>query len=206
VDGGRSAAREQEPGTASQAVGLVADAVGSAVAGIAARLQSPPREPAPPPRAAPRLAAGPVRATTALAATALSRVVSAVLERIDVNAVLDRVDVQRVIARVDVDAVVGRVDLDAAIDTVEPNRLLDRVDIDRLVERVDVGAVARQAIDGVDLPEVVRESTASLGGDALRAARVQAMGADEAVARAVDRLLRRPGPRSTALRPGGEAP
>jgi uncharacterized RDD family membrane protein YckC len=91
------------------------------------------------------------------------------------------------------------------LDKIEPNRLLDRVDVGELVERVDMGAVAREAIDGVDLSAVVRESTASLGGDALRAARLQAMRADLAVAHAVDRTLGREGPRQTALPSGGGA-
>jgi uncharacterized RDD family membrane protein YckC len=122
--------------------------------------------------------------------------VSAVLARVDMNAVLDRVDVQRVVDRVDVNAVVEQVDVDAVLARVEPSQILDRVDIEEQVRRVDMGAVAREAIDGVDLPAVVRESTASLGGDTIRAARIQAMRADVAVAGLIDRALGREHPRS----------
>ena len=73
------------------------------------------------------------------------------------------------------------------------------MDVDALVRRVDVGAVAREALDGIDLGEVIQESTAGIGADTVEAIRVQAMHADDLVARFVDRLLMRRRPRDTAV-------
>ena len=105
------------------------------------------------------------------------------IERLDLNAIIDRVDVGRVIAKVDVEEVLSRVDLDA---------LLAKVDLDRLVQRLDVGVLAKEALDGIDVGEVIRELTASIGSDTVDAVRDQAMRADGLVARVVDRALGRP--------------
>ena len=112
-----------------------------------------------------------------------ARIANGTLERLDLNAIIDRVNVGRVIAKVDIEAVLSRVDLDA---------LLAKVDVDRLVQRLDVGALAKEAMDGIDLGEVIRESTASIGSDTVNAVRDQAMRADGIVARVVDRALGRP--------------
>lgn len=213
MGGSGSAGRRSDPGTTSQALGLVADAVGAAVAGLAARLESPTREPpeAPGPTeaaATPTAASpppGPAPASPGPAPSVATRLVSAVVARVNMNALLDRIDVQRVVNRVDVNAVVEQVNIDAVLTRVEPNRILDRVDIDEQVRRVDVGAVAREAIDGVDLPAVVRESTASLGGDTIRAARIQAMRTDVGVAGLIDRALGRERPRPPLTSAGGSS-
>ena len=86
-------------------------------------------------------------------------------------------------AKVDIEAVLNRVDL---------NALLGKVDLDPLVQRLDVGALANEAMEGIDIGEVIRESTASIGSDTVDAVRDQAMRADGLVARVVDRALRRP--------------
>ena len=46
-------------------------------------------------------------------------------------------------------------------------------------------------IDGVDLPELIRESTGSMASQTVRSARMQGIHADEAIERAMDRLLLR---------------
>jgi hypothetical protein len=48
-----------------------------------------------------------------------------------------------------------------------------------------------QVIDAIDLPEILRESTGSVASEAVRGVRADGVQADEAVARFVDRLLRR---------------
>jgi hypothetical protein len=197
------------------AAGLMADAIESALAGALQGLRSTPADPAapdrpraarerpqrtrsepaaprqaprrpgPPPAAAPwRAAAGRRAGATAdLAVSVAARIANGTLERLDLNAIIDRVDVGHVIARVDIEEVLSRVDLDA---------LLAKVDLERLVQRLDVGALAKEAMEGIDIGDVIRESTTSIGSDTVDAVRDQAMRADGLVARVVDRALGRP--------------
>jgi hypothetical protein len=51
--------------------------------------------------------------------------------------------------------------------------------------------LAEEVIDAVDLPEIIRESTGSMASDTVRGARMQGIHADEAVGRAMDRILLR---------------
>jgi hypothetical protein len=133
--------------------------------------------------------------------------VDAVVGRADIGAVVERVDIDSILDRVDLTAVVlRRVDLDAVLAAV-----LDRIDLTALVlERVDLGEVvdaalakvdlvglAEEVIDGVDLPGIIRESTGSMASDTVRGVRMQGIVADDAVGRAVDRLLLRRGRRAT---------
>jgi hypothetical protein len=156
----------------------------------------------------------PARAATALLDAVASDLVPAVLRRLDLNAIIERVDVQLVVERVDVQGVVrrvdlnelaGRVDLNELAGRVDMDALLARVDVNALVARLDVGALTREAMEAVDIGEVIRESTATLGSEAIEAVRAQAMRADDLVARIIDRLLRRSVPRDTALERRGSA-
>lgn len=108
-----------------------------------------------------------------------------------VRAVLERVDLAALIAE--------HVDLDA---------IADGVDLDRIVERLDLIALARYVVDGIDLPDLVRESTGSMTSEMVHSARMQTMDADHVVERAVDRiLLRRAGRRAVgAAHPAGSGP
>jgi hypothetical protein len=56
---------------------------------------------------------------------------------------------------------------------------------------MDLIALANEIIDGVDLPEIIRESTGSMASETVQGVRMQSIGADQAVSRAVDRLLLR---------------
>lgn len=137
----------------------------------------------------------------------LDRVVStvdvdAVVERVDLPAVVQRVDVDQVVERVDLDAVAARLDVDAVLDRVDLTAVvLHRVDLHAIVQavlaRLDLVALAAEVIDGVDLPEIIRESTGSMASDTVRGVRMQGIAADEALSRAVDRLLLRRGDRTT---------
>lgn len=210
---GSSEAGGSGPSVLAGAAGLVADAIESALAagleGLRSHDAEPARAPAaasPRPRAgspaagAPRRVlprVGPPPAPTAwraaarrrieaaadLAESVAARVANGTLERLDLNAIIDRVNLNGVFAKVDIEAVLNRVDL---------NALLGKVDLDPLVQRLDVGALANEAMEGIDIGEVIRESTASIGSDTVNAVRDQAMRADGLVARVVDRALRRP--------------
>ncbi|MFL6094993.1 MAG: hypothetical protein ACJ71Y_06045, partial [Blastococcus sp.] len=133
--------------------------------------------------------------------------VAAVVERVDLdgiaagldlNTLVEKVDIARVIDRLDLDEIVGRVDIDRVIATLDLDRVIDRVDVDRVaarldldpvIERANVVAIARYVIEAIDLPELIRSSTASVTAETVRGVRDQGVDADRAVERVVDRLL-----------------
>jgi len=138
--------------------------------------------------------------------------IPALLDRLDLtDVVLSRVDLQRVVREVltrldeetlaevlvlvDVDAVAARLDVDAVLDRVDMTALvLERVDmgavVDAAVAKIDLVGLAEQVIDGVDLPELIRESTGSMASDTVRGVRMHGIEADQTVSRAMDRLFR----------------
>ena len=89
-----------------------------------------------------------------------------------------------------VDEIVARIDL---------NPVLAKVDVNALVGQMDMAAVAREALEGIDIGDIIQESTAGLAIDTMEAVRVQAMNADDLLARIVNRLLGRRGPRELSL-------
>src|SRR3954451_9634329 len=125
--------------------------------------------------------------------------IDAVVRQVDVDAILERVDLDRLIARIDLDAVADRIDLDRLIARIDLDAVVARVDLEAVVDRLDVVGLAEEVIDEIDLPEIIRGSTGSMASQVVRDARMQSIGADEAVAGLVDRLLRRRGKRSTEV-------
>lgn len=101
--------------------------------------------------------------------------------------VVGRVDLDQIIARLDIEAVLDRMDLTQTV--------LKRVDLVRVVDAVldqmDLIALANEIIEGVDLPEIIRDSTGSMASETVKGVRLQGIGADQAVDRAIDRLLLR---------------
>jgi hypothetical protein len=113
-------------------------------------------------------------------------VTSAVLDRLDLTALVrDRVALDLLVARVDIDAVAARLDVDA---------VARRIDLDAIVDRLDLVSLTNRAIDGIDLPEIIRESTGSISGGMVRGVRMQSVHADQAVNGLVSRLFRRQPP------------
>ena len=108
------------------------------------------------------------------------RVVSLVMEAIDMDALLDRIDV---------DAVVNRVDVDRLIDRVDVEKIVERVDVKKIVERIDIDAVMEQT----ELGSIIARSTTGVAAEVLDVIRAQAVGLDDFVARWVNRILRRRG-------------
>ncbi len=138
----------------------------------------------------------------------LQRVVREVLTRLDgetLAEVLVLVDVDAVAARLDVDAVAGRLDVEAVLDRLNlTSTVLDRVDlgvvVDAALAKVDLIGIAEQVIDGVDLPEIIRESTGSMASETVRGVRMRGIEADQTVSHAMQRLFRpsqTPAPRGT---------
>ncbi len=139
--------------------------------------------------------------------------IEAVIERLDLTEiVLKQVDLDRVVtevldgldeqqiaalaAKVDVDTIARRLDIEAVLDRMDlTETVLKRVDlvkvVDAVLDQMDLIALANEIIDGVDLPEIIRESTGSMASETVQGVRMQSIGADQAVSRAVDRLLLR---------------
>ncbi|MGH2790871.1 MAG: hypothetical protein ACRDJ0_07805 [Actinomycetota bacterium] len=103
------------------------------------------------------------------------------LERFDgalasvVGMVLDRIDLTRLV-----------------IERVDVNRIIEeRVDIDGVIERTDIIGVARDVVQQLDLPEIIRESSGTMGTETIEGLRLRGMDADRSLSRLVDRVLNR---------------
>ena len=134
---------------------------------------------------------------------AVARVdVDAIAGGIDIDVILDRLDLTAMVAeRVDLNAVVAGVDLNAAVARVDIDAIAGTVDIEAIIDRLDLAGIAERVINAIDLPEIIRESTASVASETVRGARMRGIAADEALTRTVDRLLLRRG-RATTPKPG----
>jgi len=90
------------------------------------------------------------------------------------------------------EAVFSRLDLtDIVVRHVDIDRLVTTVDLDAAVHQVDLLGVAQYVIDGVNLPAIVRSSSASFTTEAVHGLRVHGVEADQAVARVVGHLIPR---------------
>ena len=125
--------------------------------------------------------------------------VNAVVQRVDLNAILDQVNVNKLVDRVDLDKILDQVNLDQLLAKVDLDDLLARVDVDAIVNRVDINGIAQSVnIDAIamhtDIGAMIARSSGGIAGNARDAARSQAVGLDEWIARWVARLLRRDAP------------
>ena len=94
-------------------------------------------------------------------------------------------------SQVDVDAIARRIELDAIVKRIDIDAIVNRVDVDAIVRRLDLVGLAEEVVNGIDLPEIIRESTGSMASEVVRDARMQSIDADVAIARIVDRVIRR---------------
>jgi hypothetical protein len=113
-----------------------------------------------------------------LAQAVAERVVSIVMDAVDIDALLERIDVDALVSRVDVDAVVSRVDVEKIIERVDVEKIIERVDIDALIEQTELGSI-------------IARSTTGVASQILDVVRAQGVGLDDFFARWVNRLLRR---------------
>jgi hypothetical protein len=129
----------------------------------------------------------------------LNRIVSTVTDGVDLTAAVERVLADLELDQIVATAVAG-VDLDAAVSRALEHldidgiaaQLLARLDLTQIVlDQVDLLRIADYVIDGIDLPEIIRDSTGSVASEAVQVMRLQGAEGDVAVARAVDRLLHR---------------
>jgi hypothetical protein len=127
--------------------------------------------------------------------------IDAVLDRIDLTAIVrDRVNLDALIRAVDIDAVLDRIDLnaivrdrvniDGIVRAVDIDAVAARLDLDAVIERLDLPVLAQETIDEIDLPLIIRESSGSMASEAVRGVRMHSIDADEAVHRALNRILR----------------
>ncbi len=115
----------------------------------------------------------------------------AIVERIDIDAIVSRVDLDAIVDRVAIDAIAKRIDVDAIVERIDIDAIVSRVDLDAIVDRVDIVGLAEEVVNGIDLPEIIRESTGSMASEVVRDARMQSIQADLAIARLVDHFIRR---------------
>ena len=114
-----------------------------------------------------------------------------VLKRVKLDRIIDSIDIDRIVARIDLDSVVAGIDVDA---------IVARLDLDAVIDRMDLAALAREVIDDIDLPQIIRESTGTITSEAVLGIRMQGIQADDGVSRVVDSVLLRRGPRKTQPR------
>ena len=117
--------------------------------------------------------------------------IDAIASQLDVDAMVSRVDVDAIVSQVDIDAVARRIDVDAIVERIDIDAIVSRVDIDAIVQRLDLVGLAEEIVNGIDLPEIIRESTGSMASEVVRDVRMQSIDADVAIARFVDRIIRR---------------
>jgi hypothetical protein len=117
--------------------------------------------------------------------------VDGMLRQVDIDAIVSKVDIDAIVRHVDIDAIARQVDVDAIVERIDVDAIVSRVDVDAIVRRLDLVALAEEVVNGIDLPEIIRESTGSMASDVVRDARMQSIDADVAIARVVDRIIRR---------------
>jgi hypothetical protein len=125
--------------------------------------------------------------------------VDSIVDKVDVDAIVRRVDVDAIVTQVDIDAIARRIDVDAIVGKLDIDAIVDRVDIDAIVRRLDLVSLAEEIVNGIDLPEIIRESTGSMASEVVRDVRMQSIDADVAIARIVDRIIRRRRARRTEI-------
>jgi hypothetical protein len=91
---------------------------------------------------------------------------------------------------------------EAVMDRIDVNKLVAKVDINAILASLDLSSIARQVIDEVDLPEIIRESSGAITSESVLGVRMQSIEADERLSRVVDKILLRRGARNTQLRTG----
>jgi hypothetical protein len=105
-----------------------------------------------------------------------------VRDRINLNSLVDEINVEQIVARIDPNEIAERIDVD---------RVAARLDIDAVIARVDLPHLVQEVLDEIDLPDLIRESTGTLTADAVEEVRYVSVSADQMIARAVDRFIRR---------------
>lgn len=97
----------------------------------------------------------------------------------------------RVVVRGAVTVVLDQLDLtELVIERVDLDRIAQQLDIEAIIRRLDMAGIAHEVLTEIDLPEIIRESSASLVADGVRDARMRSIMADRLVSTWVRRMLR----------------
>jgi hypothetical protein len=89
---------------------------------------------------------------------------------------------ERVVALLPIDALLARVDVDGLVQRVDVNDIISRVDVDELVAEV---------LSGIEIGDLIHDSTNSIASDVRDTVRSGAASVDGRLARIVDRIVRR---------------
>ena len=125
--------------------------------------------------------------------------IDGIVATVDIAQIINRLDIDAIVAGVDIDAIAARIDLDAIVSRLDIDAIVASVDLAAIVDRLNVVGIAEDVINEIDLPEIIRDSTGSMASQVVRDTRMQTIGADEAVSKLVDRMLRRRRERSTVV-------
>lgn len=97
----------------------------------------------------------------------------------------------RAAVRAAVTVVLDQLDLtELVIERVDLDRIAEQLDIEAIIRRLDITGIAHEVLTDIDLPEIIRESSASLVADGVRDARMRSIMADRLVSTWVQRVLR----------------
>jgi hypothetical protein len=122
-----------------------------------------------------------------LAQSIADRIVTLVVEAIDVDALIDRVDVDKIIDRVDVDKIVARVDVDKIVERVDVQKIAQRIDVNAIVDQLDIDALVQHT----ELGSIIARSTTGVVTELLDVVRSQGVGLDDFIFRWANRLVGR---------------
>lgn len=84
----------------------------------------------------------------------LGRVVSPLVDVIDVDGIVQRINVNDLVERIDFNKLLDSIDLDRALDRVDINKILQRVDVKDLVDRAEIPAIVARSTSGLFSPIV----------------------------------------------------
>jgi len=111
-----------------------------------------------------------------------------------------------VMAHIDFGRIVGQIPMDEIVDRIDIEAIVAKVDIESIIAKIDIGSLVNSVVKDVDLPGIIRESTEGVTAEAVDAVRSQTVKTDVFVAKVVDRILFRKGPRDlSVLEPGSNA-
>jgi hypothetical protein len=89
---------------------------------------------------------------------------------------------QRGVSLLPIEALVSRIDVDA---------ILRQVDVNALVSRIDLSGMISEVLAGINLGDLIQDSTTNIVADVRDSSRVQAANADGRIAGLVDKVLLR---------------
>src|SRR3984957_16306199 len=116
----------------------------------------------------------------------VEQLAQAVAERV-VSMVMDAIDIDALLGRIDVGALIGRGDVEKLIERVDVQKIIERVDVEAVIERVDIDAL----MEKTELGSIIARSTTGVASEVLDVIRAQGVGLDDFFARWVNRVLRR---------------